>query len=135
MAFQLAWFLDPVIYGRYPKEMTDIVTDGRLPTFTEEEAAMVKGSVDYIGINQYTTYYIMNTSSPGGDWESDPHTYETNINASLHTIGPVAESSWLNVYPEGIRGAINWVNNRYSKPLIYIFENGVSVPGENKLPI
>jgi beta-glucosidase/6-phospho-beta-glucosidase/beta-galactosidase len=34
MAFQLGWYLDPVIYGRYPKEMTDLVTDGRLPTFT-----------------------------------------------------------------------------------------------------
>ena len=115
--------------------MTDILTDGRLPTFTEDEANMVKGSVDYIGFNQYTSTYIMNTNNPGGDWSSDPHTSMNAVNASGHRIGPQAESPWLNVYPEGIRGAINWVDSRYNKPLIYIFENGVSVPGETKLPI
>jgi len=31
--------------------MTEIVKDGRLPTFTPEEIEMVKGSVDYIGFN------------------------------------------------------------------------------------
>jgi beta-glucosidase len=41
----------------------------------------------------------------------------------------------LNVYPEGIRGAINWVNNRYNKPVIYLFENGVSVPGETEMSL
>ena len=34
MAFQLGWFVDPIVFGRYPEEMTDYVTDGRLPTFT-----------------------------------------------------------------------------------------------------
>ena len=115
--------------------MTDIVTDGRIPTFTDDEVNMVKGSVDYIGFNQYTSTYIMNTNNPGGDWSSDPHTAMNAVNASGHRIGPQAESPWLNVYPEGIRGAINWVNSRYNQPLIYIFENGVSVPGETKLPI
>lgn len=50
-AFQLGWYVDPVIFGKYPEEMTSYVKDGRLPTFTEEEAAMVKGSVDFIGFN------------------------------------------------------------------------------------
>ena len=34
----------------------------RLPKFTKEEVKIVKGSIDFVGINQYTTYYI-----------SDPH--------------------------------------------------------------
>lgn len=32
----------------------------RLPKFTKEEVAMVKGSFDVVGINQYTAYYIYN---------------------------------------------------------------------------
>jgi len=37
--------------------MQNIVGD-RLPKFTKEEVKMVKGSMDFVGINQYTTYYI-----------------------------------------------------------------------------
>ena len=32
----------------------------RLPNFTFEQSAMVKGSADYIAINHYTTYYASN---------------------------------------------------------------------------
>ena len=134
-AFQFGWYVDPLVFGKYPDEMTATVTDGRLPTFTPEESAMVKGSYDYIGFNQYTSTYIMNTNNPGGDWGSDTHTSMNAVNATGHRIGPVAQSPWLNVYPEGIRGSINWVNKRYNQPVIYIFENGVSVPGETELPL
>lgn len=30
----------------------------RLPKFTKEEVKMVKGSMDFVGINQYTAYYM-----------------------------------------------------------------------------
>jgi len=54
-------------------------------------------------------------------------------------IGERAESSWLYVYPEGLRGILKWIDKRYStsstKQNIIIFENGVSVPNENNLPI
>ena len=39
------------------------------------------------------------------------------------------------MYPEGIRGLLNWIDQRYSRPDIFVFENGVSVPGENDMPI
>lgn len=37
--------------------MQDLVKD-RLPKFTPEQARLVKGSADYIGINQYTASYM-----------------------------------------------------------------------------
>lgn len=37
--------------------MQDIVGN-RLPKFTKEEVNMVEGSIDFVGINQYTTYYM-----------------------------------------------------------------------------
>jgi hypothetical protein len=51
-----ARFLHPITYGHYPETMEKIV-GSRLPNFTYEQSAMVKGSADYIGINHYTTYY------------------------------------------------------------------------------
>ena len=61
MAFQFAWYYDPIVFGKYPDEMTQLITDGRLPTFTPEEAKMVKGSYDFIGMNHYTSDYTIDT--------------------------------------------------------------------------
>ena len=55
-------FLDPLIFGQYPKSMRERVGGGRLPNFTRFEASLVKGSLDFVGINHYTTYYGKNNS-------------------------------------------------------------------------
>ncbi|KAM7471094.1 hypothetical protein LguiA_009277 [Lonicera macranthoides] len=55
--FHVGWFMHPLVYGEYPKTMQNIVRD-RLPKFTKEEVKIVKGSFDYVGINQYTAYYM-----------------------------------------------------------------------------
>ena len=56
-------FLHPIRYGEYPRTMQEIVGE-RLPKFTEEEVKMVNGSMDYVGINQYTTNYIYDPKQP-----------------------------------------------------------------------
>lgn len=67
-------FLHPITYGEYPRTMQEIVKE-RLPKFSEEEISLVKGSIDFLGINQYTTFYMFNPQStqldaPGyqNDW-------------------------------------------------------------------
>jgi hypothetical protein len=35
----------------------------RLPKFTADEAALVKGALDFVGINHYTTYYTKHNST------------------------------------------------------------------------
>jgi beta-glucosidase len=136
MAFSFAWFVDPVIFGKYPDEMTSLLTDGRLPTFTPEESAMLKGSVDYIGLNHYTSSFTMDDpNSKGGIWWTDSRTSSTKTGIDGKLIGPQAAPTWLYVYPQGLRGILGWVNKRYDNPIIYVFENGVSVPHENDIPI
>jgi len=132
MAFAYAWYVDPIVFGKYPDEMTELVTDGRLPTFTQEESEMVKGSYDYIGLNHYTSGYIKDDpDGKGGEWFTDSKTQGTKIGIDGKLIGPQAESPWLHVYPQGIRGILNWIDKRYNNSIIYVFENGVSVPNEN----
>ena len=75
------------------------------------------------------------TGTGGTDYGSDSRTGGSVTDVNGHLIGPQAESSWLFVYPPGIRGLLNWVGDRYGNPDIYIFENGVSVPGENSMPL
>jgi beta-glucosidase len=132
----LGWFYDPIFFGKYPDEMTTLIKDGRLPTFTPEEAAMVKGSYDFLGMNHYTTnYYKDDSNSTGGGWYSDQRNIATPYGIDGKLIGPQAQSGWLFVYPPGIRGVLKWVSDRYGGPKIFVFENGVSVPGENEMKI
>uniref|UniRef100_A0A803LD81 Uncharacterized protein n=1 Tax=Chenopodium quinoa TaxID=63459 RepID=A0A803LD81_CHEQI len=73
--FHIGWFIHPIVYGEYPRTMQNIVGD-RLPKFTPEDVKMVKGSMDFVGINQYTAYYMYNQLSkpktPGyqEDWHA-----------------------------------------------------------------
>lgn len=52
--------MDPVVYGRYPEIMRERVGN-RLPRFSEDEAEMVKGSFDFIGLNYYSGKYAVST--------------------------------------------------------------------------
>jgi beta-glucosidase/6-phospho-beta-glucosidase/beta-galactosidase len=56
LEFFFAWLTDPVIFGEYPAIMRERLGD-RLPTFTPEQKDLLKGSVDFIGLNHYTTHY------------------------------------------------------------------------------
>ena len=51
--FNLGWFADPLWFGDYPASMKKCVKED-LPEFTAEEKEMVKGSLDFQGINFYT---------------------------------------------------------------------------------
>ncbi|CAH2035797.1 unnamed protein product [Thlaspi arvense] len=46
-SFIVGWFLDPLVYGDYPKIMRDMVGD-RLPRFTPAQSELVKGSLDFL---------------------------------------------------------------------------------------
>ncbi|KAJ0973081.1 hypothetical protein J5N97_021040 [Dioscorea zingiberensis] len=63
--FMLAWYMEPLVHGDYPFNMTAIVRD-RLPTFSKEEAEMIKGSYDFIGINYYTARYARKLKEKDG---------------------------------------------------------------------
>lgn len=46
MEFNYGWMADPVYFGDYPASMRKSMGD-KLPTFTPEESALLKGSMDY----------------------------------------------------------------------------------------
>jgi len=49
MDVAVGWFADPIYLGQYPESMKKMLGD-RLPDFTPEEIALVKGSSD-VGLN------------------------------------------------------------------------------------
>nr|AAG25897.1 silverleaf whitefly-induced protein 3 [Cucurbita pepo] len=124
--FSLGWFLNPIVYGDYPQSMRDLV-GRRLPTFTKDETTFIMNSFDFLGINYYTANYAK-------DNPSDIHpaqSYLNDIHATLSTdcdgisIGPkVSSSSWLAVYPHGLKELLIYIKEKYNDPVIYITENG-----------
>lgn len=44
------------MFGDYPRSMRSRVGK-RLPTFSKYQADIVKGSLDFVGINHYTTFF------------------------------------------------------------------------------
>ncbi|GLU19417.1 hypothetical protein SLE2022_356700 [Rubroshorea leprosula] len=59
--FMFGWFMEPITKGYYPKT-TESLVGKRLPKFFEEEAKMIKGSIDFLGLNYYTANYAASAS-------------------------------------------------------------------------
>uniref|UniRef100_A0A0E0P047 beta-glucosidase n=1 Tax=Oryza rufipogon TaxID=4529 RepID=A0A0E0P047_ORYRU len=128
--FHVGWFLDPLINGQYPKNMRDIVKE-RLPTFTPEQAKLVKGSADYFGINQYTANYMADQPAPqqaATSYSSDWHVSFIFQRNGI-PIGQQANSNWLYIVPTGMYGAVNYIKEKYNNPTIIISENGMDQSG------
>ncbi|XP_022888458.1 beta-glucosidase-like isoform X3 [Olea europaea var. sylvestris] len=124
--FSLGWFVAPVVTGDYPPVMRRLVGD-RLPTFTPEQANLVKGSYDFLGINYYTTQYATNSpKTPGArpSYNTDQEV-QTSTERNGTPIGEQAGSSWLFIVPEGLYKLLVHMKERYSNPNIYVTENGV----------
>ncbi|KAA0040143.1 hypothetical protein IC582_003340 [Cucumis melo] len=136
--FQLGWFLDPVVHGDYPANMKALVKD-RLPKFTKEQIKLINGSYDFIGINYYTSNYAQN--NPNVDPSKPSLLTDLRANSSTDrngvSIGPkVNASSWLAVYPEGLKDLMIHIKNHYKNPNLYITENGYldfDIPQVSKL--
>ncbi|XP_027357672.1 beta-glucosidase 44-like isoform X3 [Abrus precatorius] len=133
--FHVGWFIHPLVYGEYPRTIQGIV-GSRLPKFTDEEVKIVKGSIDFVGINQYTTYYMY-----------DPHQskpkvpgYQQDWNAGFAyakngvPIGPRANSYWLYNVPWGMYKALMYIKEHYGNPTVILSENGMDDPGNVTLP-
>lgn len=132
--FAISWFADPVYFGKYPDSMVAQLGD-RLPTFTDEERELVKGSNDFYGMNHYTANYIRHKPTP-----AEPDDFLGNLETFFDSkagecIGPETQSFWLRPNAEGFRGLLNWLSKRYGRPKIYVTENGTSIKGENDLPL
>ncbi|KAL3850121.1 hypothetical protein ACJIZ3_012003 [Penstemon smallii] len=60
--FNFGWFMQPLTSGEYPESMQRLVGN-RLPKFTKEQSKLVKGSLDFLGLNYYTAIYAAHNAS------------------------------------------------------------------------
>nr|APR63783.1 hydroxyisourate hydrolase family protein [Populus tomentosa] len=140
--FQLGWFIEPLILGDYPISMRNRVGD-RLPKFTKNDAALVKGSLDFVGINHYTTFYARSNDSLLGDVigkvlndsVADSGAITLPFGENKKPIGDRANSIWLYIVPQGMRSLMNHIRQKYGNPPVIITENGMDDPNNALTPI
>ncbi|URD79838.1 Glycosyl hydrolase family 1 [Musa troglodytarum] len=122
--FHIGWFLHPLTYGYYPKSIQEIVKD-RLPKFTADQVKMVKGSYDYVGVNQYTSYYMKDN----GVTNPKPVSYQDDWHVEFKCPLRLALHSSMGMYK-----AVTYVKVNYGDPVIILAENGMDQPGNVTLP-
>ncbi|KAH9292099.1 hypothetical protein KI387_042714, partial [Taxus chinensis] len=138
--FQFGWFMDPIFFGDYPASMRRRV-GSRLPTFSKIQSALVKGSLDFVGVNHYSSFYAANISFirqllPNGtvDTYTDSGVLPFPWNGN-QTIGDPGPTLWLYIVPWGLRKLMNYIKQRYNNPLVIITENGTAEKDEPLLPL
>ncbi|PRQ54454.1 putative glycosidase [Rosa chinensis] len=136
--FMFGWFADPIFHGDYPKVMRSLVGN-RLPKFTEAESKQIKGSLDFLGFNYYTTYYTVDepasSNSVNHSWSVDRQIAASTTDRNGALIGAATDLDWLFVYPKGIREVLVYIKEKYNNPDIYITENGYAYGYNASMPI
>ncbi|KAK4383619.1 Beta-glucosidase 12 [Sesamum angolense] len=119
-------FIHPLVYGEYPKIMQSVV-GSRLPKFTKEQSAMLKGSFDFLGLNYYTAYYAADIPHNTENISSttDPMVKLSSYDISGVAIGNPTELRGVFVSPKGLYDLLIYTKTKYKNPTIYITETGI----------
>lgn len=89
----------------------------RLPSFTQEEIDLIKGTSDFLGLNYYNSYYC------SADFDNSAVTVPSmtnDIGANCRGVA-VSTESW------GLRKLLKYIKTEYNNPKILITENGYGV--------
>ncbi|KAK7387785.1 hypothetical protein VNO78_22577 [Psophocarpus tetragonolobus] len=126
-AFNFNWFLDPIILGKYPTEMENVL-GSLLPKFSSHENEKLKKGLDFIGLNYYTAFYVQDCMyspcKPGPGISRTEGSYKKSGEKNGVPIGEPTPFSWFNIYPAGMEKAVTYVRDRYKNTPIFITENG-----------
>ena len=111
--WNLALWVDPIVFGKYPKEYYEIYSEFERPNITEEDMKLISTPIDFLGMNIYTGDRVKRVGTDG---------YEI----VRHEVGNPQTSMEWEVYPRIIYWVPKFIYERYQLPF-YITENGCAV--------
>ncbi len=109
--WNVAWFSDPVFFGKYPEEGLARFKD-YLPEITKEDMELIAQPLDFMGQNIYNGYVVRAGADGEPAFVDRPAGF------------PKTAAGWP-VTPECLYWGVKFLYERYRKPL-YITENGMS---------
>ena len=114
-AFNCALFLDAVLRGQYPPEVTEFAHDRLgMPAFSREDLALIAAPLDFLGVNYYSRAVVA----------ADPGEEPLGVRR-VRPGGRVTDMGW-EVYPEGLHEILTLIAREYPKIPLMITENGAA---------
>ncbi|HUP27155.1 MAG TPA: GH1 family beta-glucosidase [Chloroflexia bacterium] len=114
--FQNRWFLDPVLRGRYPDDMLELLGD-YVPQPEPGDMQVISAPIDFLGINYYNRSVVESSDA------NPPLNYsEVKPKGSQYT-----DMGW-EVSPDALRELLVRLHKEYPLPAYYITENGAAYP-------
>ncbi|XP_018570851.1 myrosinase 1-like [Anoplophora glabripennis] len=133
LQFGIGLYANPMFIGNWPQVVIDRVAQrselegfstSRLPAFTDEEIAYVKGTCDYLALNHYATNMVNATAdAPIGNPSNGN---DISVLTWKKPEWPVGAGDWFGVVPWGLRHLLVWLKKTYGDVEIIITENGLS---------
>ncbi|CAL5094553.1 unnamed protein product [Urochloa decumbens] len=123
--FTIGWIINPLVHGDYPESMKRIV-GSRLPKFTKEQSEMIRGTTDFIGLNQYTSVYVGNRPNSA---DTELQDYNADIAATFRFSTSDPPKDQFTPYnmpsdPHGLQCMLEYLSNTYKNIPVYVQENG-----------
>lgn len=109
--FSQAYWVDPIVFGRYPQNILDECAD-IMPKVTDEDMKLIGQPIDFLGLNIYVGSIM--TSDGNGNAEPVPQ-----------TVGFPRTAIHWEVIPPALYWGPRYNYERYKLP-IFITENGMS---------
>lgn len=109
------WFLDAVIYGKYPADMVNIFAMHSKSDFSfiwEKDMEVISTTCDFLGVNYYSRVSV----------EFDSTLVHLARNA-YHTDFKKNAMGW-DLSSKAFRDLVEWIRKEYTQLPIYITENG-----------
>ncbi len=135
LEFFMGWFADPIYLGDYPAVMRERVGE-RMPQFSDEDRALLRGSSDFFGLNFYSGAYASEPEPGEGIKKRAPAgnggmAEDQKVELTDDPSWPKTGMDW-SILPWSCRKMLKWIDERYDHPPIYITENGCAARSEEE---
>nr|XP_023020552.1 myrosinase 1-like [Leptinotarsa decemlineata] len=130
--FELGVYANPIYHGDYPEIVKTRVEirskmegrqKSRLPVFTAQEKAYIKGTHDFFGVNIYTGELVEPLPEPPSNYPVSKYA-DQSVNSFQPDTWEKTLLGYFKVVPWTVRYLLRWIKERYDDPEIIIAENG-----------
>ena len=125
------WYLDPLLRGAYPEDLTDAYRElDLLPEVYEYDLDTIAAPLDFLGVNYYFRYLVAADGANGAGLRQRELGFRV-VDAGGGGGGARERTAmgW-EVYPDGLTEVLLRVARDYAPAAIYITENGAAYDDE-----
>ncbi|MCO5582750.1 hypothetical protein L7F22_036649 [Adiantum nelumboides] len=124
--FLVGWVMDPIFFGDYPDSMRELV-GARLPNFTAEQLQKINGSLDFVGINIQTAFYVFDTNFYVTQNEKCYYLdWQANVTGERDGVA-IGKGDHDYAVPWCMRKTVEYMKDRYNNFPMFIAQTGWAI--------